>query len=285
MKNRSGYESTMVSRDNHQYVREPLKLDEELPYLLYPLFQSQGSGSMLLSFVVHNIKPVVQNGPMCGLVALSMASQLLHCGCGQSCHPESVLQFAREERFSLQGEVFSVEYMMEIAKRQIGCEGKVVPTDSVDFGAVVSALTKGHSILVPYDADKDHTPCLARGHRAHWCILIGFTIILARNWKDHGILDCFEPNPSIARHYTLKDKAKDTFAGRFSDAPIGPDSVYVFTRHGKSRHIGLWSLESLLDSNRNLVEVGPQRNPEEFVIPEGGIVEGLCSKVLVLSKQ
>ncbi|XP_041346755.1 LOW QUALITY PROTEIN: UPF0692 protein C19orf54 homolog, partial [Gigantopelta aegis] len=28
-------------------------------------------------------------------------------------------------------------------------------------------------ILIPYDCDKDHTPCLGSGHYAHWCLVVG----------------------------------------------------------------------------------------------------------------
>ncbi len=35
-------------------------------------------------------------------------------------------------------------------------------------------------------------------------------------------------------------------------------------------------------NNKNLFEVGPHRISGEYVIPEGGIVDGLCSKLLVL---
>ena len=61
-----------------------------------------------------------------------------------------------------------------------------------------------------------------------------------------------------------------------------PNNTYVFAHQGKSKHTGLWLLSDLLASNSNLIEVGPDRSHEEFVLPEGGITEGLCSQTVTL---
>lgn len=53
------------------------------------------------------------------------------------------------------------------------------------------------------------------------------------------------------------------------------------------RYLHLWPLDSLLRSNSNLHEINPSRLSEasKYVIPEGGLQEGLCSQILILSKK
>ena len=59
--------------------------------------------------------------------------------------------------------------------------------------------------------------------------------------------------------------------------------VYVFAKQGKSRHTGLWNLDSLIRSCENLEELDPkiQSARENYVIP-CGLQEGLAGQVLVL---
>lgn len=63
---------------------------------------------------------------------------------------------------------------------------------------------------------------------------------------------------------------------------MSDEQVYVNARQGKSKHIGLWNLSSLLKSNRNLTEIAPKITslPGEFITSNIGIT--LCSQVVVL---
>jgi hypothetical protein len=60
----------------------------------------------------------------------------------------------------------------------------------------------------------------------------------------------------------------------------------VFSRNGKSKHLGLFSLKDLSDSNRNLNEFSQPawHANETFLLPEGGIngQMGLKSKSIVI---
>lgn len=58
--------------------------------------------------------------------------------------------------------------------------------------------------------------------------------------------------------------------------------VYVFTRQGKSKHLGLWSFSSLVESNNNLKEFSPSRDDDEYLLPAGGVEAGLCGKAIIL---
>ena len=66
---------------------------------------------------------------------------------------------------------------------------------------------------------------------------------------------------------------------------IGGATDYVLAKQGKSRHTDFWSLASLLSSNANLTEIDPSRLEEidQYVVPEGGLTEGLCKQIILLS--
>ena len=61
--------------------------------------------------------------------------------------------------------------------------------------------------------------------------------------------------------------------------------VYVFAKQGKSRHTGLWNLDSLIRSCENLEELDPkiQRDRDNYVIP-CGLQDGLAGQVAVLHR-
>lgn len=286
----------IVKTPNHLYQRKPLELQEEVEYLLRPFLSDAGDESKNVAVTcVWDINPVIQDGPMCGLVALSMASQLLHESqqtIPAKCHPDTLLDFTKESRFSKQGEMFSVDYMLQIAEQHMDCCGRSTHTCSLDANTVMLSIVQREAILVPYDADKNHSPCLAKGHKAHWCILVGFATVLNRNVCTEAkevlqLLEYCTPNPRLSGHYQMKKEFGSDFVRvLLSTVEADAAELYVFARHGKSRHIGLWSYRELKQSNGNLVEVGPQISyPGEYIVPHGGINEGLCSKVLILSKQ
>jgi len=287
---------------SHLYLREAMNLNEEVEYLLQPFLADRYnvSGENAVVTFVQDINPVIQDGPMCGLVALSMASQLLwmnRTALPTKCHPETLLGFAKENGFCKQGEMLSVDYMLQTAEQQMNCCGRSTYFDSLHIDVLMRSILGGReAILVPYDADKDHSPCLERGHRAHWCVIVGFAVALNRETCIQEGLQLIEyctPNPRLSGHYELKKELGLDFAKWFSlseenykvsTEPVG--ELYLFARQGKSRHIGLWKYRELLQSNRNLVEVGLSMTCSgDYVIPDGGIKEGLCSKVLVLSRK
>ena len=61
--------------------------------------------------------------------------------------------------------------------------------------------------------------------------------------------------------------------------------LYLLARQGKSRHTGVWSFADLRESNSNLCELDPQKQLciEEFIVPAGGIKEGLSGKIVLIS--
>lgn len=63
-------------------------------------------------------------------------------------------------------------------------------------------------------------------------------------------------------------------------------NTYVICKHGKSQHLGVWPLEQLERSNKNLLEFSPKRSNDEltYILPEGGIggENGLCDQYILV---
>ena len=120
----------------------------------------------------------------CGLSALGMAVELLqkHNNDSTTTLPEQkeeeheldcLLKMAQLKGFSCQGEMYSAENLAKLAKEFYGVECLVTSDGFEDDNFVISEVLKGHAILVPYDADKNHEPCLENGQRAHWALVTG----------------------------------------------------------------------------------------------------------------
>lgn len=268
-------------------------------------FSAEG-GKVVVSSCCHGVTPVLQKGPMCGLVALTMAAQLVNekkepLLSSDLSHPEEILKFAMGRGLTKQGEMFSTDAMEDVIVHHLHLRPR---TSHVDLPDVLRDLltaaiaSEGSVILIPYDADRNHTPCLAQGHSAHWCLLVGLCIIFDPPQKGEvdilsmipDFLNSCCPQEGNPAHFVAREtdkfmelvkKLDDEAIKKFLDK----NQIYVFSRHGKSTHMGLWSLRDLLESNRNLVEVDPRRsNPEEYVIPSGGVREGLKNKIIFISR-
>jgi len=270
--------------------------------------ESFTSGCKVLLGSHHEVPPVLQSGPTCGLVCLIMAAHLLqkfqrekkdselHKGY-PSCELEVILDYAKQKGLSKQGEMFSVEYMKDIVANHFYWKAYVVDTQSQDFSMeslLVQMLQRHVAVLLPYDADRNHSPCMEGGHRAHWCILVGICMVLENN-GDIGMATaelltrsqplCNNSSVFLVEPQELASSLSSSSLLQSLRALVEANSVYVFARHGKSAHLGLWSLRNLLHSNGNLTEVQPERfDPADYVIPKGGIRETLQNKILVIEK-
>ena len=257
----------------HQFVRSSDDMAQEVSYLVQPLCSRAGAQRQNILTLVYDVSPVIQQGPMCGLVALSIASQLLG---GRVYPPDHLLARATDMGYSKQGEMFSALNLLDLAHRELQCTGTVLQTSSVDVRDLLMALTEGKAIVVPYDADKDHSPCLARGTKAHWCTLVGFAVL------SDSLSVCREDPNDVLISLTPKS-ARHLLCHELMEVDV--NSVYLFARHGKSWHMGLWSYSSLVESNANLKEVGPKRDCSDHVIPSDGISSTLCSLLIILQKK
>uniref|UniRef100_A0A182HJH2 Actin maturation protease n=1 Tax=Anopheles arabiensis TaxID=7173 RepID=A0A182HJH2_ANOAR len=208
---------------------------------------------------VQNVEPILQNGPTCGLTALSM----IFDGAPSA---TALLEQAVTRGYSNNGEMFSARQLNELFEQVLEENRHLVEYKPVthtlvggwmDDPNIQIKLRLGAMFLVPisltfeidrstkhsYDPDRNHTPCLNKGHRAHWALIVGYLI--------------------------------DQF-----------DDFYVFARHGKTKNLALWSLRDLSRSNGNLVEFcQPAGHPNEtFILPEGGMggCNGLRCKFIMI---
>ncbi|XP_064104165.1 mucin-2-like [Macrobrachium nipponense] len=119
--------------------------------------------------VYTQLRPNIQMGPQCGLVALSMASQVFP----ETKEVADLLKEAREQKFTSHGEMFSSENMARLANDINGMEATVRRDVLCNPKILLELLIHGNLILVPYDADQNHMPNLRNGHKAHWGIICG----------------------------------------------------------------------------------------------------------------
>uniref|UniRef100_U5EX61 Actin maturation protease n=1 Tax=Corethrella appendiculata TaxID=1370023 RepID=U5EX61_9DIPT len=139
------------------------------------------------------IEPILQVGPTCGLTALSMLFE------GE---PTAglLLDEVKKLGYSNNGEMFSTQQMSELlgkilSRKQLDNE----ITNMVICGAYCDStieikLKLGAILLVPYDSDYDHAPCLKFGHRAHWALIVGYLVdedkkfyVIARHGKTKNL--------------------------------------------------------------------------------------------------
>ena len=232
-----------------------------------------------------DVRPVLQCGqPCCGIVAISMAHQVLKGirEVKETKDPLCILQAAKSEGYTKQGEILSAQTMLQLSCETLDCSGIVCNTNELSLSLIMNSISSRKAILVPYDSDKDHTPYIASGHQAHWCIIVG--VVLQANSSEPTVQELLirtDKDSTNRNHFVLRSQENDTVELL---ERLSIENVYVIARQGKSRHLGFWRLEELRESNENLKELGPRRDPADFVIPKGGLAECLKSKIVILQK-
>ena len=97
----------------------------------------------------------------------------------------------------------------------------------------------------------------------------------------------FETDHVLPRllHATVNESCNDV-ALNFVD-----ERTFVYAVHGRSTRTCVWSLDELLNSNDQLVDLDPRKQDIadgerlcDLLIPLGGVREGLCGKVILLSR-
>ncbi|CAN8000468.1 unnamed protein product [Ixodes hexagonus] len=226
------------------------------------------------------IEPVLQRGPQCGLVALVMASQLL-----QPSSPVCVtraFETAKALGFTSKGEMFSVENMRLLSEHFLDCQSEVLHCPIDHRRLLIEHLLRGKPILVPYDSDGNFEPCLKGGHTAHWAVIHGFCLVLPAEVVNNAA-DCSHWENDFELGKRLRHIAAGSTAQTVTTLVECSNSIFVYASQGKSRQVGLWDLECLLRSNANLAEATRKHDDvSEFVLPSGGLMEGLAGKLLLL---
>ncbi|XP_059620686.1 actin maturation protease-like [Phlebotomus argentipes] len=120
--------------------------------------------------VFHRVAPILQEGPTCGFVTISM---LL----GGVRTADQLFQEAKAKGFTALGEMFSAANLMDILQSQVQFSGSChLFVGDLNCDEIREALKRGVCLIVPYDSDVNHSPCLRRGHKAHWALITGYLI-------------------------------------------------------------------------------------------------------------
>eukprot|EP00090_Calanus_glacialis_P018156 TRINITY_DN28163_c0_g1_i1.p1 TRINITY_DN28163_c0_g1~~TRINITY_DN28163_c0_g1_i1.p1 ORF type:complete len:369 (-),score=160.32 TRINITY_DN28163_c0_g1_i1:109-1215(-) len=217
--------------------------------------------------------PRLQEGPQCGIVALVVAAEAMG---EQGMSVDRVMDIAMEKGFTKRGEMFSVDNMAHMALELVTCDLKVEKASKLlDTVWLVDMLLKGSVILVPYDCGPDNRPVQARGHKAHWAVISGF-LLPSKTIPPHSTPLSACPGFHLLQPGTSKEDVHQVLHHTKQDA------VMVVARQSKSVELGIWSRDKLVDSCRNLQEAAEKRLDGSYVLPDGGLREGLCGQVLVL---
>jgi hypothetical protein len=86
-------------------------------------------------------------------------------------------------------------------------------------------------------------------------------------------------NPKL-HHFQPSDKTTTKLLTMLQNNSDALKGTLALTQQGKSKRIGVWTPSELYDSNYQLTELGPERSVEDFVLPDGGVEEGLCGQIV-----
>jgi hypothetical protein len=96
---------------------------------------------------------------------------------------DELLDSAKTLRYTNNGEMFSTKWLLDLFKETLTSTTlnpknlREYLYDGVLDSEFIREKLKQHSmLLVPYDADRNHSPCNNRGHKAHWCLITGYLI-------------------------------------------------------------------------------------------------------------
>uniref|UniRef100_A0A1B0DQI3 Actin maturation protease n=1 Tax=Phlebotomus papatasi TaxID=29031 RepID=A0A1B0DQI3_PHLPP len=124
--------------------------------------------------VFYQMEPILQQGPTCGFVTISM---LLN---GAST-ADQLFQKAKAKGFTAMGEMFSAANLLDILQSQEGFSGKCQLFEGhLNCDEIRETLKSDACLIVPYDSDVNHSPCLKKGHKAHWALVF---YVIARQGK------------------------------------------------------------------------------------------------------
>ncbi|XP_062995857.1 actin maturation protease [Elgaria multicarinata webbii] len=240
------------------------------------LRRRKASFSERLKWLLLNnpVPSLIQEGPQCGLVALWMAGALLSLPTAVSL--EKIVQVALERGYTAQGEMFSAADMAKLAEGVFPCKTELLSggLEGQSQERILRHLCTGFPVLIPYDEDSNHEPCLRRGYKAHWAIASGALLGLKGGFRlppcqeDEEIPGLFHAAPAAAPLPPLEAVAE----------------TYLLCKQGKSCRYQLWSYAQVQGSNAQLTDFSPKRaaDGKVYVVPAGGVREGLCGKAVLL---
>jgi len=167
--------------------------------------------------------------------------------------------------------------MGKLARSNSNVEATAMNDMRANRTKIVHHLMQGWPVLVPYDADANHEPTSKNGHKAHWAVLIGGTVLetFERDDDVSSALDKFV-------HFSpkLDEQSSKSF---FSLLDKCNSKLIILAKQGKSKFTKAWDFEQLCDSNKNLMEVDPKLDDINYVLPKNrDLRDNLCNKFLLI---
>lgn len=174
--------------------------------------------------------------------------------------------------------------MAKLANRVLSVRTEIKDNLKGRISELVSHLSKGLPVLVPYDSDANHEPTLLAGERAHWAIILGFCAAFKTDVLPmEELVGISDERRDQLFHLKTKCSLPDSVLELFDSGKYS--KLWVYARQGKSKHLHIWDFDRLCQSNCNLVKTSRKLNESNIVLPEnGGIIEGLNNKCLFISK-
>lgn len=175
-------------------------------------------------------------GPTCGFVALTMLFNT-------KISVKDLMEKAISKNYTINGEMFSAANLHDILRLNIQHlshnnlqinDLTVLYNGELDTETIKSELKSGSILLVPYDADVDHSPAMIKGHKAHWALIVGYLVtqslefyVLARHGKSKylavwSLRHLSESNAGLREFAKPKKYEKDEFL--LPDGGIGGDN-------------------------------------------------------------
>ncbi|KAJ3416860.1 hypothetical protein HDV05_008445 [Chytridiales sp. JEL 0842] len=84
-----------------------------------------------------------------------------------------LLSLSRLHSFTLLGEMFNAVNLSDLAKLAYKNNLSSTVEDWTSHTQITSHLEKGGFVLVAYDKDGNHEPCMKGGEKAHWAVING----------------------------------------------------------------------------------------------------------------
>ena len=204
---------------------------------------------------------------MCGLVALSIATQI---------DVLTLLSEAKGMKMTSFGEMFSAQWMCHLINQSQSLNkfrATVTNTrDHLTWRKLTEYFKRKCFILIAYDLGEDMKIGFRKGHKAHWVLLVGFMLT-----KDYA-----EVTSSGNADWLAGENLKFSSNGpEKMEMECAEGAKFVLGFHGKSRRMCIYNLEELVESNQQLLEPGSFVD-ESFVVPSEGLERHLSGKIVVL---
>ncbi|XP_074598974.1 actin maturation protease [Brevipalpus obovatus] len=258
--------------DEREVVRDLLRIRR--------LYEQSDPDLMYLS--IYNQAPsILQDGPMCGLVAAHIAIESIGISVASSHH---LLKLAKERGYTHQGEMFSTEQLGKLIEEEFPVKATVVrgfgEEKSKRINEILNHLSRGWPILIAYDSDFNHTPCLKGGQKAHWAVLLGICLTLKPSTSLLEDIHKFTDQDPVF-HQLRHIRRNSEFLFDPLTGIMNNIKIEVYAKQGKSTFLQCFSIDSLIESNLNLFECDLS-NRGNYVIPKEGVARGLSNQALLI---